>query len=385
MTKHLFLACALLAACSSPGSSGDDMTGDDQPMCETTFYPDFDHDGYGDESAPSCAQQEGFITRGGDCVDNDPHIHPEAVELCDSIDNNCNGDADEADPNLPGSQGFTFYRDADGDGFGAVATTVHACVAPAGYVMNDTDCDDTKSAINPNATEVCDSIDNDCDLQIDAADSSLDTSTAHVDYRDQDNDTYGGTQTITACSRPSGYVDLQGDCNDADNGSRPGLTELCDGRDNDCDGGIDGTAAQPNQCTALANAYTGSYSHLTQEKVGQTVVNSMSCNGTGTATLSLTRAIGQPALQGTYTCTYSGGLTLFTHNQTVTLKANVTPAGVVTGTVEHNYDGFSLKRTYNITGTQTGSTLTLTGTGQWLPNSMSAVPWEVSFSMGGSH
>lgn len=381
MTKHLLLTLAL-AACSSDGTSmGDDQI---EPTCDTKFYPDFDHDGYGDESAESCEQQEGFITRGGDCVDNDPHIHPEAIELCDSIDNNCSGEVDEADPNLPGSQGSLFYRDADGDGFGTT-TSVRACVAPAGYVINNMDCDDTAAAINPNATEVCDSIDNDCDLKIDTADSSLDASTAHVYYRDADGDTYGGTQTMTACSRPSGYVELQGDCNDSDNGSRPGLTELCDGRDNDCDGGIDGTVAAPNQCNGLANAYAGSYSHLTQEKLGQTVINSMSCSGTGTATLSLTRAVGQPALQGTYTCTYPGSLGGFTHNQTATLKANVTPAGVVTGTIEHNYDGFSQKRTYNITGTQSGTTLTLTGTGTWLPNAMSAVPWQTSYTMGGTH
>lgn len=383
MSKRAVFSFALaLAACSSPdGTGGDDQV---EPTCDTTFYPDFDHDGYGDESAASCEQQAGFITQGGDCVDNDPHIHPEGIELCDSIDNNCSGEADEPVADLPGSQGHLFYRDADGDGFGG-ATSMRACIAPPGYVMNNTDCDDASAAVNPNAGEVCDSIDNDCDLMIDTADPSLDTSSAHVYYRDADNDTYGGGQTVTACSRPSGYVELQGDCDDADNSSRPGLAEVCDGRDNNCDGGVDGTAAAPNQCAGLAGAYAGSYSHLTQEKLGQTVINSMSCTGTGSATLSLSRAVGQPALQGTFACTYNGGLTLFTRNQTVTLRANVTLGGVVTGTIEHNYDGSSLKRTYNVTGTQTGSTLSLMGTGSWLPHPMSAVPWQVSFSLGGTH
>jgi hypothetical protein len=287
MNKYAFALLAL-AACTSPGGDGDDQP---EPTCDTKFYPDFDRDGFGDESQESCEQQEGFIAQGGDCVDNDPHIHPEAIELCDSVDNNCSGEADEAEPDLPGSQGFLFYRDADNDGFGAQAS-MRACTAPSGYVMNNTDCDDTSAAIHPNATEVCDSVDNDCDLQIDTADSSLDPSSAQVYYRDADNDTYGGTQTMTACSKPSGYVELQGDCNDSDNTSRPGLAELCDGRDNDCDGGIDGTVAQPNRCTGLAGAYAGSYSHLTQEKLGQTVINSMSCSGTGTATLALNRGRG---------------------------------------------------------------------------------------------
>lgn len=381
MTKQVLLMLALVGCSSDGTASGDDQM---QPTCDTTFYPDFDHDGYGDEAGASCDQQAGFIARGGDCVDNDPHINPEAIELCDSVDNNCSGEADEADPNLPGSQGYLFYRDADGDGFGGTAS-VRACVAPAGYVMNTMDCDDDAAAINPNAREICDSIDNDCDLQIDTADTSLDATTAHVYYRDADSDTYGGTQTITACTRPTGYVELQGDCNDSDNTSRPGLAELCDGRDNDCDGGIDGTVAQPNRCTALANTYGGSYSHLTQEKVGQIVVNSVQCSGTGSASLSLSRAVGQPALQGTYACTYPGSLGGFSHNQTGTLKASVSLAGVVTGTIEHNYDGSSLKRTYMVTGTLTGTTLTLSGTGSWLPNPMSAVPWEVSFSASGTH
>ncbi|MFN0245294.1 MAG: putative metal-binding motif-containing protein [Kofleriaceae bacterium] len=382
MYKHaLTITVLALAACSTDGTGGDDQP---DPPCDTKFYPDFDRDGYGDESQDSCEQQQGFITQGGDCVDNDPHIHPEAVELCDSTDNNCSGEADEATAELPGSQGHLFYRDADGDGFGG-ATSMRACIAPAGFVMNNTDCNDTASSIHPNATEVCDSIDNDCDLQIDTADASLDTSSATVYYRDADSDTYGGTQTMTACTRPSGYVALAGDCNDSDNTSRPGLAELCDGRDNDCDGGVDGTVALPNQCAGLTGAYAGTYSHLTQEKLGQTVINSMSCSGTGTATLALNRAIGQAALQGTYTCIYSGGLGGFLQNQSVTLKANVTLAGVVTGTIEHTYDSFGQKRTYTIAGTQTGSTLTLMGMGSWLPHPMSAVPWTVSFSMGGTN
>ena len=52
----------------------------------------------------------------------------------------------------------------------------------------------------------------------------------------------------------------------------------------------------------------------------------------------------------------------------------------VTGTAEHNYDGWSLKRTYNVTGTQTSTGLMLTGTGSWYPSSFSAVPWTVNFN-----
>jgi hypothetical protein len=201
--------------------------------------------------------------------------------------------------------------------------------------------------------------------------------TATTFYRDLDGDTVGGATTMVACSKPSGYVAASGDCNDSDNTSFPGGTEVCDGADNDCDGGTDGTPALPNRCTALVGTYAGSYSHLTQEKLGSSVINSMSCTGTGNASLQLGR---KPGLQGTFTCVYSGGLTLFDSTQHVTLRASVGFNGTVTGTALHEYDGSSISRTYNVTGTQTATGLTLTGTGSWYPNAMSAVPWTVTFN-----
>jgi hypothetical protein len=61
----------------------------------------------------------------------------------------------------------TYYGDADGDGYGDPANTTEACSAPAGYVENDGDCDDTNAAVNPGATEVENGIDDNCDGQID--------------------------------------------------------------------------------------------------------------------------------------------------------------------------------------------------------------------------
>lgn len=366
----------LLAVPGCASDDDDDLVGD---CAEPTIvYPDADGDGFGDEAGAveRCEIPAGFIAKGGDCADDNKAAYPGAAESCDGADNNCDGKSDDEDPNLLLDGTETFYRDVDGDGFGDNKQWKAACVKPAGYVAANTDCDDTKAAVHPGATEVCDFIDNDCDKLTDAADSGVQGTTAF--YRDLDNDTVGAGTPTYACSKPSGYVATSNDCNDNDNLSYPGAAEICDGGDNDCDGGIDGTVALPNRCTALVGTYAGSYQHLTQEKVGNTVVNSVSCTGTGNASLALNR---KPGLQGTFTCNYSGSLGGFGQNQKVTLSANVGLDGVVKGTVEHTYNQFdNWKRVYNVTGTQTATTLILNGTGSWYPHPMSAVPWQVTFS-----
>ncbi|MFI5171106.1 MAG: FG-GAP-like repeat-containing protein [Chitinophagales bacterium] len=62
---------------------------------------------------------------------------------------------------------YYFYADADGDGFGNAAISFHGCSAPVGYVANNIDCNDANVAIHPGATEVCNTIDDDCNAIID--------------------------------------------------------------------------------------------------------------------------------------------------------------------------------------------------------------------------
>src|SRR5262252_3296953 len=216
MKTAITCMCLIFAACGTSNMGGDD-TG---PM----MYPDRDHDGFGDPAGavPAELAPADYIAQAGDCNDNDANIHPEAKEVCDGVDNNCDGKIDDDDPNVDLSTGSQFHVDADGDGYGASVGIRLACTAPAGYVADATDCDDTNPAIHPGANEVCDGVDNNCNGLVDTADPTLDMSTANTYYRDADGDGYGtGTGTL-ACDQPTGYVTRGGDCNDADAATHPG-------------------------------------------------------------------------------------------------------------------------------------------------------------------
>lgn len=95
-----------------------------------------------------------------DCDDSDAGVHPGASELCNSIDDNCNGQVDEG-------LGRTLYRDADGDGYGNANVTQFTCTLPPGWVLQASDCDDSRASVHPGALEVCDGLDNNCNGQVD--------------------------------------------------------------------------------------------------------------------------------------------------------------------------------------------------------------------------
>ncbi|MBX5480551.1 MAG: putative metal-binding motif-containing protein, partial [Myxococcaceae bacterium] len=140
-------------------SSGDKAASDTETVtvCTMKWFPDGDSDGYGTgPGTVACFAPPGSATVGGDCNDGNANVHPNAAEVCDDIDNNCNGQVDEGVK-------MTWYQDNDLDGFGDPAHSVTDCMQPPNTSMVGTDCNDDDDLIRPGAMEVCDNqIDEDC-------------------------------------------------------------------------------------------------------------------------------------------------------------------------------------------------------------------------------
>ncbi len=278
---------------SDPGYVDDATDCDDTNAtinANTLWYADSDGDSFGDGTVTvtSCEVPAGYVSDTTDCDDTLATVNPGADELCDEIDNNCDGLADDATAADP----TTWHVDADGDGYGDAAFPLTQCDRPEGYVSGDTDCDDTNPDAYPGATEMCDFVDNNCDGLVDDPTSA----DAQTFYHDFDLDTFGDANNTTqACSLPDGYVtdntdcapydasiggptvryrdydrDTYGDvlysdvlcpyvvdhvadssdCNDYDADVHPGATETPDdGVDSDCDGEGEDTAGDTDTDT----------------------------------------------------------------------------------------------------------------------------------------
>ncbi len=263
-------------------------------------YNDLDGDGFGAGDAIAC----GTTNNNLDCDDANNAISPDVAEVCNDIDDNCNFEVDEFVLN-------TYYADTDADGFGDVSVTAYACAAPAGFVDNGEDCDDSQllyedvdgdgygntnviacgvvnnldcnddvAAVNPGLTEVCgNAVDENCDGNInencpvdidgdgfdniadcddtnpginpDAAETcngiddncntAVDENLMYTIYfYDQDFDNYGSGVYDTLCYNPGiGYTTQLQDCNDDDANINPGMTEVFNYIDDNCNGVID--------------------------------------------------------------------------------------------------------------------------------------------------
>jgi len=131
-----------------------DCDGDVDEGVTLPFFGDGDGDGFGDPAAPleACAEPPMASVNDQDCDDGDAAISPSATEVCDEVDNDCDGAIDEADAwGAP-----AWYADLDGDGAGDPAAPQAACVQPAQHVVDSTDCDDGDPAVYPGAPEIWD-------------------------------------------------------------------------------------------------------------------------------------------------------------------------------------------------------------------------------------
>ncbi|MFT5679274.1 MAG: hypothetical protein ACI8RZ_000178 [Myxococcota bacterium] len=205
------------------------------------WYADTDGDDHGDinQSVSACGQPEGYVSDTLDCDDSDSTVYTGADEVCDGVDNDCDGNIDEG----TATDILTWHKDSDGDGYGTPFDTVVACEAPSGYVANGEDCDDFDVSVAPDQPEVCDGLDNDCDGLFDDEDGYI--TDAPTWYLDDDTDGFGisGT-TLIACDAPIGYADNTDDCDDTTTTTNPDADEVCgDGEDNNCDGNIDEESA----------------------------------------------------------------------------------------------------------------------------------------------
>ncbi len=220
-----------------------------------TFYADGDGDGFGaGPASQGCTIPPGFVANDDDCDDTNPAIHPGAEEVCNGVDDDCDAAIDE---------GLTF--DDDGDGF----TSTDSCEGSAD------DCDDGDATVFPGAAELCDGLDNDCDVAVDEG----------LTF-DDDGD---GHTSPASCE---GSAD---DCDDTAPAVYPGAAETCNGVDDDCDGQIDEGGICVDKVVFVSsalfdgnfgNGHDNTLGHLLADVECQTLASNAGLGGTFKAWIS---------------------------------------------------------------------------------------------------
>jgi len=222
-------------AADQPGNGIDeDCNQHDAALC----YLDADNDSFGGLQMQigialdgSCEAEAGLSSNFDDCADNNAAINPGAEEVCDGLDNNCNEEIDEGVDMIQG------FPDLDGDGDGdSESEEMWFCPQNQLISQNNRDCDDQRAEVFIGHDEICDGIDNDCDLVLllgenvdedgDGVPNCSDAPCPDCDCNDS------GPWNARFC----------GDCDDSDPETSPKSWERCDDQiNNDCDESIDET------------------------------------------------------------------------------------------------------------------------------------------------
>lgn len=131
--------------CNGADDDCDGQTDEDDAVDAVPWFPDLDGDGYGAPGEPhiACQPPAGFGFGDRDCDDTRDDVHPHATEVCDGVDNSCDGQVD-----VDAIDASTFYEDLDGDGWGG-ERQVQACEAPRTMTAQPGDCDDRNAQIYP--------------------------------------------------------------------------------------------------------------------------------------------------------------------------------------------------------------------------------------------
>ena len=262
----------------------------DEGFSVVRYYEDKDGDGYGDatNSLLGCIQPNGYAAQLGDCDDSNASINPDQTEIpYNGIDEDCNSatldddldqdgflsvdDCNDMNNNINPNQVETPYNgidddcnpatlddDLDQDGYNLVndCDDNMSSINPGAVEIldngidedcdgmdataivdndgdgffSDVDCNDDDSLINPGAAETCNNTDDNCNGQVDEG------LTVQRYYEDKDGDGYGVSAiSLLDCKPPTGYVAMQGDCDDTNASIFPGQTEApYNGVDDDC-------------------------------------------------------------------------------------------------------------------------------------------------------
>ena len=259
-------ACSIVAAIEVCNEIDDDCDNSTDEGTLKTCYEDPDDDGY---AASGAVERElcpisgraavegcpiGFTHRRPqlpdlDCNDNSDSTYPGAPELCNGVNDDCDGAIDE---NL---RVVVRYIDRDMDGFRG--EPVMRCEGDPDSVAVSEDCNENNARVYVGAVEYCDGIDNNCGLG-GAAAGGPDM------FEDQDGDGFAAPNAQCTDDPdpmfPAEAIFPKTDCNDdpSDGGAadNPSRAEVCSGRDTNCDGTIDEDPAAFDSCIA-ANASAG--------------------------------------------------------------------------------------------------------------------------------
>jgi hypothetical protein len=306
------------------GTEGGGSAGDDTASAE-------DEDG------------DGWSPADGDCDDANAEVYPGQDEICDDIDNDCDGAVDDSPVDAT-----TWYFDGDGDGHGDPFNTSQSCDPYTNFVEVGDDCDDARSYVNPEAPELCDGLDNDCDGEFDEDVLPEDADTFYIDG---DGDGYGTDDaTVQACDVPNGYSETNDDCDDTDPTINPGAADATtDGVDNDCDGTADedagcndyrpfGNGASASRTYATTAYDGGSYTETVTisswtPSTGQAVLQRVMLSSAGSSwTITENHKCNGNAVQMTGYSVTDGGLTSATLTFTAPRTDIEDPASMSPGT-----------------------------------------------------